>query len=138
MPLERQQDSLRDSFLPSIANEAESSKEMLCPSPCEACVKPVTAHLKTFCRCQALHHCPPGASFSEQVTNPTLSFGVTLHTSIFPFIKEMTETTRSTFSLIYMIKTSMHFSLAMSVYTISAKNPETSTTHQMKTCGFFS
>lgn len=35
----------------------------------------------------ALHHCPPGAFSSEQVTNPTLSFEVTLHTSIFSLKK---------------------------------------------------
>lgn len=126
MPLERhEQDSLRESFLPSIATEAESWKETLHPSPWEACVKPVTASLKTYCGCQdSFTSLPSRVSSSEQVTNPTASFEVTLHTSILLFIKEMADTARSNFCIIYMIKVSMHFSLAMSVYTILAESQE--------------
>lgn len=42
--------------------------------PMGSLCKPVTAPLKTYWDVKvALHHCPPGASSSEQGTNPTLS-----------------------------------------------------------------
>lgn len=124
--LRRGSKTRRESFLPSIATEAESPKEKLHPSPWEACVKPATASLKTHCHCQVSFTSLPSrvSSSPQKETKPHLSFKVTLHTNVFFFFKEITESTRSNFYLICTIRVSMLFLVAMSVYSISAESQE--------------
>lgn len=120
MPLERQQDSLRDSFLPSIATEAVSSKETLHPSPCETCETCDCTPENILWMSRSL--CITGLQgFPPQNRKQTpLSPLRLLCTQVSCFSLK----TRTNFCIIHMIKVSMHFSFAMSVYTISAESQE--------------